>query len=72
MTYDGILSLYDAKGDLYLLVSRTRVIEPFLRNAYGGGFGAGQSIPQPFFIKSVPRKRVADIKRWIEGTDGII
>jgi len=72
MTNDGILSLYDARGDLYLLVSRTRVIEPFLRNAYGGDFRAGQSIPQPFFIKSVPRKRVADIKSWIESTDGII
>eukprot|EP00579_Thalassiosira_antarctica_P021493 CAMPEP_0201974796 /NCGR_PEP_ID=MMETSP0904-20121228/51768_1 /ASSEMBLY_ACC=CAM_ASM_000553 /TAXON_ID=420261 /ORGANISM="Thalassiosira antarctica, Strain CCMP982" /LENGTH=52 /DNA_ID=CAMNT_0048525407 /DNA_START=30 /DNA_END=185 /DNA_ORIENTATION=+ len=52
MTNDGILSLYDSGEDLYLLVSRTRVIEPFLRRSKGlgdGGFGVGPAIPQPFF-----------------------
>ena len=33
LTNDGILSLYDHEQDLYLLVSRTRIIEPFLRSS---------------------------------------
>ena len=74
MTNDGILSLYDSKADLYLLVSRTRVIEPFLRRSKGlegGGFGAGPAIPRPFFIRSVPRKRIVEIMNFIGGTVGI-
>ncbi|KAL7526573.1 hypothetical protein ACHAXR_001547 [Thalassiosira sp. AJA248-18] len=67
MTNDGILSLYDHEQDLYLLVSCTRVMEPFLRRSKGmgdGGFGAGLQIPQPFFIRSVPKKRIEAIMNW--------
>jgi len=73
MTKDGILSLYDAKADLYLFVSRNRVTEPFLRRTKGledGGFGLGPIIPQPFFIRSVPGKRISEIMNWIDGTNG--
>ena len=67
---DGILSLYDTAKDLYLFVSQTRVIEPFLRKSMGagdggGGFGLGPQIPQPFFVRSVPKKRIAEIRSWI-------
>ena len=70
MTNDGLLSLYDVAADLYLLVSRTRVIEPFLRRTKGmdaGSFGMGMQTPQPFFIRSVPKKRIAEVTKWIEG-----
>jgi len=33
LTNDGILSLYDHEQDLYLLVTRSRIIEPFLRSS---------------------------------------
>jgi len=66
MTNDGILSLYDPGKDLYLLVSRTRVIEPFLRRSKGMDT-VGPQIPQPFFIRSVPKKRIAGIMNWIDG-----
>ena len=64
LTNDGILSLYDHEQDLYLLVSRSRIIEPFLRSS-GLGFG-GFGVPQPFFIRSVPKKRISEIMNWIE------
>ncbi len=68
MTNDGILSLYDLEEDLYLLVSRTRVIEPFLRRSKemtdDGGFG-GPQIPQPFFLRSVPKSRIIEVSNWI-------
>ena len=64
LTNDGILSLYNHDEDLYLLVSRTRVIEPFLRRS-GLGYG-GFGVPQPFFIRSVPKKRISQIQFWIE------
>ncbi len=35
MTNDGLLSLYDAEDDVYVLVSCNRVIEPFLRRSMG-------------------------------------
>ena len=69
MTRDGLMSLYDAGEDLYVLVSRNRVIEPFLRRSMGAdwtGFGVDQPIPPPFFMSSVPKKRIAAIKNWIE------
>ena len=58
LTNDGILSLFDPKDDLYLLITRTRVIEPFLKRCNG--------IPQPFFIRSVPKKRIGAIMNCIE------
>ncbi|KAL9188716.1 hypothetical protein ACHAXT_007094 [Thalassiosira profunda] len=61
MTNDGLLSLCDAAADSYLLVSRTRVIEPFLRRA------KGMQTSQPFFIRSVPKKRMAEVSKWIKG-----
>ena len=67
LTNDGILSLYDHEQDLYLLVSRTRIIEPFLQSS-GLGFG-GFGVPQPFFIQSVPKKRISEIMNWIEEDD---
>jgi len=30
-----------------------------------GGFG----VPQPFFIRSVPKKRISEIMNWIEEED---
>ena len=69
MTRDGLTSLYDAGEDFYVLISRNRVIEPFLRRSMGEveiGFGIDQQIPPPFFMSSVPRKRIAAIKNWIE------
>lgn len=68
LTNDGILSLYNHDEDLYLLVSRTRVIEPFLRKS-GFGYG-GFGVPQPFFIRSVPKKRISQIMNWIEDNKG--
>jgi len=72
---DGILSLYDPEKDLYLLVSRTRVIEPFLKRSNGvnaGGFGVRErsQIPQPFFIRGVPKKRISAIMNWTGGDTG--
>ena len=68
MTRDGLMSLYDAGEDFYVLISRNRVIEPFLRRSMGAddiGFGYPQ-IPPPFFMSSVPKKRISAIKHWIE------
>ena len=68
MADDGILSLFHEKDDLYLLVSRTRVIEPFLRfnkERKVGCFGAVTPSPEPFFIRSVPRMRIVEITNWI-------
>ena len=73
MTKDGILSLYDQDKDLYLLVSRTRVIEPYLMSSKGvdaGSGGVGPYIPPPFFIRSVPRKRISEVWSWIENGRG--
>ena len=61
LTNDGILSLYDLEQDLYLLVSRARVIEPFLRRS---GMGNG-----PFFIQCIPKKRIVQIMNWIKSSD---
>mmetsp|Transcript_1987 Transcript_1987/g.4355 ORF Transcript_1987/g.4355 Transcript_1987/m.4355 type:complete len:464 (+) Transcript_1987:41-1432(+) len=63
MTKDGLLSLYDPAEDLYLLVSCGRVLEPFLKRSKGmddGGFFR-PNIPEPFFIRSVPRKRLNEL-----------
>ena len=65
MKNDGLLSLYDLEEDLYILVSRTRVIEPFLRRARDTMDHGGFLIPQPFFLASVPKKRITDISNWI-------
>lgn len=67
MTKDGLLSLYDPEEDLYLLVSSNRVLEPFLKRAKGmddGGF-VRPNIPEPFFIRSVPRKRLNELASYL-------
>mmetsp|Transcript_17819 Transcript_17819/g.37203 ORF Transcript_17819/g.37203 Transcript_17819/m.37203 type:complete len:506 (-) Transcript_17819:33-1550(-) len=67
VTKDGILSLYDHEKDLYLLVSRTRVIEPYLRLSRGmKRQGGGIQIPAPFFVRGVPKKRMNEVWNWIE------
>ncbi len=67
MTKDGLLSLYDPEQDLYLLVSCGRVLEPFLKRSKGmddGGF-IRPTIPEPFFIRSVPRKRLNELVSFL-------
>jgi len=67
MTKEGLLSLYDPEQDLYLLVSCGRVLEPFLKRSKGmddGGF-IRQTIPEPFFIRSVPRKRLNELASYL-------
>lgn len=64
MTNDGILSLFDSEKDLYLLVSRNRVIEPYLRMSLA--CDEGSHIPPPFFIRCIPKKRIAEIMTWIK------
>lgn len=63
MTNDGILSLFDSEKDLYLLVSRTRIIEPFLKMTLCED---GLQIPPPFFIRCIPKKRIAEIVSLIK------
>ena len=75
MVNDAILSLYDPDEDLYLLVSNERVLEPYLRKPKGtnngfGGAAGGVQLPPPFFVRSVPRKRISHILSWIESTPG--
>lgn len=67
MSKDGLLSLYDPGEDLYLLVSCNRVLEPFLIRSKGmddGGF-VRPNIPEPFFIRSVPRKRLNELVSYL-------
>jgi hypothetical protein len=67
MTKDGLLSLYDPAEDLYLLVSCKRVLEPYLKRSKGmddGGF-VRPTIPEPFFIRSVPRKRLNELAVYL-------
>eukprot|EP00986_Skeletonema_menzelii_P016309 scaffold14279_cov160-Skeletonema_menzelii.AAC.1 len=67
MTKDGLLSLYDPEEDLYLLVSCNRVLEPFLKRSKGmddGGF-VRPNIPEPFFIRSIPRKRLNELASYL-------
>ena len=64
---DGLLSLYDPAEDLYLLVSRQRVLDPFLKRSRGledGGF-VRPALPEPFFIQSVPRKRLNELASYL-------
>ena len=67
MSRDGLLSLYDPGEDLYLLVSCSRVLKPFLKRSKGmddGGF-VRPNIPEPFFIRSVPRKRLNELASYL-------
>ena len=67
LSKDGLLSLYDPAEDLYLLVSCNRVLEPFLKRSKGmddGGF-VRPTIPEPFFIRSVPRKRLNELASYL-------
>ena len=67
MTKDGLLSLYDPAEDLYLLVSCSRLLEPFLKRSKGmddGGF-VRPTIPEPFFLCSVPRKRLNELASYL-------
>ncbi|KAL3809873.1 hypothetical protein ACHAXA_001298 [Cyclostephanos tholiformis] len=70
ITKEGILSLFDPEEDLYVLVSRNRVIEPFLKRSMGAdeiGLGVDpQFLTPPFFMSNVPKKRITAIKNWIE------
>jgi hypothetical protein len=70
ITKEGILSLFDPEEDIYVLVSRSRVIEPFLRRSMRADeIGLGlypQIVPPPFFMNNVPKKRIAAIKNWIK------
>ena len=70
ITKEGILSLFDPEEDIYVLVSRNRVIEPFLRRSMGADeIGLGvfpQILPPPFIMSNVPKKRIAAIKNWIK------
>lgn len=69
VTKDGILSLYDQEKDLYLFVSRTRVIEPYLRLSRGMKKQCGGiQIPAPFFVRGVPKKRMNEVWNWIESS----
>lgn len=63
MTKDGLLSLYDEAEDLYLLLSCNRVLVPYLKRSRGiddGGF-VRPNISEPFFIRTVPRKRLNEL-----------
>ncbi|KAL7465539.1 hypothetical protein ACHAXS_005860 [Conticribra weissflogii] len=69
MTKDGILSLYDREKDLFLFVSRSRIIEPYLRMSRGmDGYGCGIQTPAPFFVRCVPKKRMNEVWNWIENS----
>ncbi len=69
VTNDGILSLFDSEKDLYLLVSRNRVIEPYLRISLA--CEEGSHVSPPFFIRCIPKKRIAEIMSWIEKCDSL-
>jgi hypothetical protein len=71
LTNDGILSLFDVDEDIYVLITRERVIEPYLRRTMGmDNFGTGddntQLLPPPFFIRNIPKKRIEAIKTSIQ------
>eukprot|EP00804_Cyclotella_cryptica_P021865 CCRYP_000830-RA/>CCRYP_000830-RA protein AED:0.23 eAED:0.23 QI:0/-1/0/1/-1/1/1/0/253 len=71
MTKDGIFSLFDPVSDLYLFVSLDRVILPYLQNSLksGGGMVAVPTAP-PFFIRSIPKKRMSRITKWYDSCVG--
>jgi hypothetical protein len=60
LTKDGILSLFDEKMDLYLLVSIERVVKPYLCNLDRRVVAA-----PPFFIRSVPKTRMKQVTGWM-------
>lgn len=70
LTNDGILSLFDSEKDLYLLVSRNRVIGPYLEMSLARGEGV--QIAPPFFIRCIPKKRIAEIMSLIERCDNAV
>ena len=66
---DGILSLFDSEKDLYVLVSRDRVIEPYLR--ISSACEDGSHVSPPFFTRCIPKKRLTEIMNWIEKCDSL-
>jgi hypothetical protein len=69
LTNDGILSLFDIDEDIYVLITRERVIEPYLRRTMGMdnfGIGDNYTLPPPFFIRNIPKKRIEAIKTSIQ------
>mmetsp|Transcript_1135 Transcript_1135/g.2612 ORF Transcript_1135/g.2612 Transcript_1135/m.2612 type:complete len:425 (+) Transcript_1135:202-1476(+) len=61
---NGLLCLFNQEEDIYLLLSRTRVVEPYLR--WRRKQPDGYSLPHPFFINCIPRKRLVTISKHLE------
>jgi hypothetical protein len=59
LTNDGILSLFDEKMDLYLLVSIARVVKPYLCN------WDRRVVAAPPLFRSVPKTRTKQIAGWM-------
>ena len=59
---NGLLCLFNQEEDIYLLVSRSRVVEPYLRWRKKQPDGT----PHPFFIGCIPRKRLLAISKHLD------
>ena len=71
---DGIIFLLDDRTDHYLLITRERVLEPFIREelrkeqpSRSKNFVNIQAVP---YLSSVHRERLLYIKRCLRGWDG--
>ena len=71
LTNDGIISLFDVDEDIYVLITRERVIEPYLRRTMGIGTGGDIQLPPPFFIRNIPKKRIESIKTSIQAQHNV-
>ena len=59
MTNDGLLGLFNLEADVYLFLSIERVIGPYLQNA-----SDTMPVAPPFFFRSIPKKRMHQMKNW--------
>ena len=74
LSLDGILHLYDCKSDTYLLVSRTGVLEPYVRLFSSKKWEdavarAKLQRNKPVFLRSVPKARIQLVRRTLEVTE---
>ena len=61
---NGLLCLFNQEEDIYLAMSRSRVVEPYLR--WRKKQLDGYSLPHPFFINCIPRKRLLAISKHLD------
>ena len=71
---DGILHLYDSTSDVYLLISRAAVLEPYVqllttRKWEDQVVRTNLKANKPSFLRNVPRTRIDVVRRTLEAAE---